>query len=107
LFVVNIYKGTSSLFAISVTAPALLYFLQSQHRDIASTDGRTYDLSGTKMTCMDVLMQHRHGCLRAVTTVDVQGCTNALKDRMSEKGHPEHKKAKLERFAFYCLKIKG
>jgi hypothetical protein len=23
-------------------------------------------------------------------TVDVQGCTNALKDRMSEKGHPEH-----------------
>ena len=33
----------------------------------------TYDLSGTK-----------------IMTVDVQGCTNALKDRMSEKGHPEH-----------------
>jgi hypothetical protein len=38
-------------------------------------DAGTYDLSGTK-----------------IMTVDVQGCTNALKDRMSEKGHPEHKK---------------
>jgi hypothetical protein len=35
----------------------------------------TYDLSGTK-----------------IMTVDVQGCTNDLKDRMSEKGHHEHKK---------------
>ena len=26
-------------------------------------------------------------------TVYVHGCTNALKDRMSEKEHPEHKKA--------------
>jgi hypothetical protein len=26
-------------------------------------------------------------------TVDVQGCTNALKDRMSEKGHPEHRRS--------------
>jgi len=39
-------------------------------------DVGTYDLSGTK-----------------IMTLDVQGCTNALKDRMSEKGHPEHKKA--------------
>jgi hypothetical protein len=23
----------------------------------------------------------------------VQGCTNALKDRMSEKGHPEHRRS--------------
>ena len=23
-------------------------------------------------------------------TVDVQGCTNALKERMSERGRPEH-----------------
>ncbi|NQZ89239.1 MAG: hypothetical protein HRT54_16820 [Colwellia sp.] len=34
----------------------------------------TYDLSGTK-----------------IMTVDVQGGTNALQDRMSEKGHPEHR----------------
>jgi len=47
--------------------------MQSQHRDIAYMDVGTYDLSGTK-----------------IMTVDVQGCTNALKDRMSEKGHPEH-----------------
>ena len=38
-------------------------------------------------------MQQRHGCLRAVMTVDVHGCTNALKDRMSEKGHPEHRRS--------------
>jgi hypothetical protein len=37
-------------------------------------DAGTYDLSGTK-----------------IMTVDVQGCINALKDRMSEKGHPEHR----------------
>ena len=37
-------------------------------------------------------MPRRHGCLRTSITVDVQGCTNALKDRMSEKGRPEHKK---------------
>jgi hypothetical protein len=24
-------------------------------------------------------------------TVGVQGCTNAMEDRMSEKGHPEHR----------------
>jgi hypothetical protein len=29
-------------------------------------------------------------CLKQNITVDVQGCTNALKYRMSEKGHPEH-----------------
>jgi hypothetical protein len=38
--------------------------------------GGTYDLSGTK-----------------IMTVYVQGCTNALKDRMSEKGHPEHRRS--------------
>jgi len=36
----------------------------------------TYDLSVTKMTCMDALIQRKYGCLRAVMTV-----------------HPEHKKA--------------
>jgi len=46
------------------------------HRVIAYMDVGTYDLSGTK-----------------IMTVDVHGCTNALKDRMSERGHPEHKKA--------------
>jgi len=48
-------------------------------------------------TCMEALMQRRHGCLKAVMTprhnVDVQGCTNALEDRMSEKGHPEHRRS--------------
>ena len=39
-------------------------------------DVGTYDLSGTK-----------------IMTVDVQGCTNDLKDRMSEKGHPEHRRS--------------
>ena len=28
-----------------------------------------------------------------IMTVDVHGCTNALKDRMSEKGHPEHRRS--------------
>ena len=37
-------------------------------------------------------MPRRHGCLKTSITVDVQGCTNALRDRMSEKGRPEHKK---------------
>ncbi|NQZ86410.1 MAG: hypothetical protein HRT54_02380 [Colwellia sp.] len=38
-------------------------------------------------------MPRRHGCLRTAMTVDVQGCTNDLKDRMSEKGHPEHRRS--------------
>jgi hypothetical protein len=50
-------------------------------------DVGTYDLSGTK-----------------IMTVDVQGCTNALEDRMSEKGHPEHKKPKhMTCFGLYSI----
>ena len=48
--------------------------MQSQQRDIVSSDGGNCDLYGTK-----------------IMTLDVQGCTNALKDRMSEKSHPEYK----------------
>ena len=43
---------------------------------IAYIDLGTYDLSGTK-----------------IMTVDVQGCTNALKGRMPEKGKPEHRRS--------------
>jgi hypothetical protein len=39
---------------------------------------------------MEVLMICRE---QKIMNVDVHGCTNALKDRMSERGHPEHKKA--------------
>jgi hypothetical protein len=48
-------------------------------------------------TCTDALMPRRHECLRAAVAprhnVDVPGCTNALKGRKPEKGHPEHRRS--------------
>jgi hypothetical protein len=38
------------------------------------------------MICLGAAMAPRH-------TLDMQGCINALKDRMSEKGHPEHRRS--------------
>ena len=38
-------------------------------------------------------------------TVDVQECTNALKDRMPEKGHPEHKKAGILYLGFFIITL--
>jgi len=58
-------------------------------RDIACRDAGTYDLSGTK-----------------VMTVDVLGCISDLKDRMSEKGHPEHKMALCENIRPFFIAIK-
>ena len=52
-------------------------------------------------------MPRRHGCLKTSITVDVQGCTNALKDRMSEKGRPEHRRSLPSMAIRHCLQDAG
>jgi hypothetical protein len=53
-------------------------------------------------------MQCRHGGLGTAMdvrhTIEVHGCTNALKGRMPEKDHPEYKRLLINfsrRFLFY------
>jgi hypothetical protein len=36
------------------------------------------------------MKQRAHGRVHSVLSIDVLGCTNALKGRMPEKSHPEH-----------------